>query len=236
MGSALDGSRARGIDVNHDHPVTSWSALITAPEEIAFFSAKVSQGLTFRDPKFADHKAGFLTSPLELAIYYHYAEPGDARAQARRYRDLVGDLTGRERMCLDLERAEGLTLGNLSLEWVEAWYDEMLGLQCGPSRLWIYTSKRQYNAICGGQPWPVGTSEVELWAPRYNMTADHEPEMPEPWKNRGWLIWQFSDGKIPPHAIAGVGLCDGNVWNGNRNALHTYVETTSAPPVPQLIT
>jgi hypothetical protein len=230
----MDGTRARGIDVNHDHPVTSWVALMAAPEDVAFIGAKVSQGATFTDQKFRDHRAGFLASNLELAIYFHYAEPGDARAQARRYRDLCGDLTGRERMCLDLERAPGLTLGNLSLDWVAAWYDELAGLQCGPARMWIYTSKNQYGFICGGKPWPYGTSEVELWNPRYSPQADLEPEVPPPWSDRGWLVWQFSDGETPPHAVPGVGLCDGNVWNGNRASLRSYVQASSvaAPPAP----
>jgi len=229
---ALDGTHARGIDVNHDHPVTSWTALQNAPEDIAFIGAKVSQGDKFSDPKFASHRIGFRSSNLELGVYFHYAEPGDARAQARRYRDIIGDLSSRERMCLDLERAPGLTLGNLSVDWVSTWYDELTNLQCDISRLWIYTSKRQWNNICGGKPWVYGTSDVELWVPRYSTNADLEPELPEPWKDRGWLIWQFSDSQTPPHAIAGVGLCDGNVWNGNRASLHSYVSTTSTPPAP----
>jgi GH25 family lysozyme M1 (1,4-beta-N-acetylmuramidase) len=233
MSSALDGTRARGIDVYHGHPVVSWSELEAAPENIALIGIKASEGMTFTDPKLLWHREGFRASTLDLAVYYHFAEPGDPRVQARRFVDIVGPLGPRERMCLDLERSP-LVVPNagLDLDWVDQFYDELAGGLCTDRRHFIYTSKNKWDEICGGKPWLFGTTEVELWAKRYSTGADLEPMLPEPWKDRGWHIWQFSDGVIPHHSIAGVGTCDGDVWNGNRDVLRGYIAASSTPALP----
>jgi GH25 family lysozyme M1 (1,4-beta-N-acetylmuramidase) len=228
MGSALDGTRARGLDVSHHRPVTSWSELALAPEAVAFVGVKVSEGNTFKDPKFLWHREGFRASSLELCLYYHFAEPGDAREQAKRFAGYIGPLDPRERLCLDLERSPAAATG-LSLKWVDDFYDELAGGVCTDRRPFIYTSKRQWDTICGGSSWLYGMTEVELWAPRYSSHADLEPLMPEPWKDRGWHVWQFSDGIIPVHSLAGVGTCDGDVWNGDRSSLRAYVAASVAP-------
>lgn len=235
MSSALDGVRARGIDVNHDHPVVSWSMLEAAPEQISFAGIKASQGNGFTDPKLLWHREGFRSSNLDLAIYYHYAEPGDPRAQARRFRDLLGDMDPRERMALDLERSPSVN-GIQSLDWVSDFYDELTGGLCTDRRSWLYGSKRKWDEICGvDTPWPFGTSDVDLWDPRYSTGMDLEPMLPAPWKDRGWNVWQFTDGIVTPHVIGGVGSCDGNVWNGNRQSLVTYAGA-SMRPAPQVVT
>jgi len=222
MSSALDGTRARGIDVNHDHPVVSWSALESAPEQIALIGVKASQGSTFTDPKLLWHREGFRSSNLDLAVYYHFAEPGDPRAQARRFRDLLGDLDRRERMALDWERSPALAAGNMNKDFVDDFYDELTGGLCTDRRLFIYASKNGWQRLCGGAAWDLA-SEVDLWDPRYSTGMDIEPLLPTPWADRGWLIWQFTDGVVTPHVIGGVGSCDGNVWNGNRESIATYV-------------
>jgi GH25 family lysozyme M1 (1,4-beta-N-acetylmuramidase) len=226
MSLALDGTRARGIDVNHDHPVVSWSALESAPEGIALIGIKASQGNSFTDPKLLWHREGFRASSLELAVYYHYAEAGDPRAQARRFRDLLGDLDPRERLALDLERSPAVSAIQ-SLDFVTDFYDELAGNLCTDRRSVFYGSKRKWDAICGVDVgWAYGTSEVDLWAPRYSTEMDLEPLLPSPWKDRGWNLWQFTDGVVTPHLIFGVGTCDGNVWNGNRESLVAYVRST----------
>ena len=230
-GQALDGTRARGIDVYHGHPVVSWSALESAPEEISFLGVKTSDGMSFTDPKLLWHREGFRSSTMEMAVYYHFAEPGDARAQARRYRDLLGDLDPRERLALDWERSPALAAGNMNKDFVDAFYDELMSGLCTDRRHFIYSSKNQWDRLCGGVAWDLA-ADIDLWAPRYSTGADLEPIMPAPWADRGWNIWQFSDGKIPPHQVGGVGVCDGNVWNGNRESLRAYVASSGAPPAP----
>lgn len=236
MGSALDGTRARGIDVYHGRPVRSFSALAAAPEKIAFMGVKASEGDAFADPKLAWHRDGFRASDMDLCLYYHFARPGDARAQARRFVSLVGPLEPRERLCLDLEVPIAASPA-AALEWLNAFYGELMGNLCSDRRPFLYTSDNKWDEICGGKPWLLGNTDVDLWAKRYSTHADLLPLIPTPWKDRGYHVWQFSDSVTPPHSIAGVGPCDGDVWNGDRASLRAYVHasmmpTPTAPPAP----
>jgi GH25 family lysozyme M1 (1,4-beta-N-acetylmuramidase) len=170
---------------------------------------------------------------MELCIYYHFARPGDARGQARRFVELVGPLEPRERLCLDLEAPIAATTAS-SLRWVDDFYSELMGGACSDRRPFLYTSKNKWDEICGkNKPWLLGTTDVDLWAKRYSSKAGLEPLIPAPWKDRGWHVWQFSDSKVPPHSIAGVGPCDGDVWTADRARLRAYVNASVivAPPV-----
>lgn len=235
MGSALDGTRARGIDVSHWRPVADWGALAAAPEAIAFLGVKASEGNSLEDPKLAWHRDGFRASAMELCIYYHFARPGDARAQARRFVDLVGPLEGRERLCLDLEQPPAAP-GAASLDWVNEFYSELCGDLCADRRPFLYTSKNKWDEICGkDRTWLLGMTDVDLWAKRYSTKAGLEPLLPAPWKDRGWHIWQFSDSRVPPHSVAGVGPCDGDVWHADRDDLRAYVHASMMPSPPSAL-
>lgn len=234
MGSALDGTRTRGIDVSHWRPVKSWAALAAAPEEISFIGVKATEGNSVSDPKLAWHRDGFRASGMDLCLYYHFARPGDAREQAKRFADVVGPLEPRERLCLDLESPIAGSPVK-SLRWVDDFYSELMGGACSDRRPFLYTSKNKWDEICGRDArWLTGSTDVELWAKRYSSKAGLEPLLPAPWKDRGYHIWQFSDSKVPPHSIAGVGPCDGNVWDGDRANLRAYMGASLIPVTNQV--
>ena len=147
----MQGPRARGLDVSHFHPVTDWDALVGSPAKPTMIGIKATEGPSFTDPRLEDHQQGFRASPMLLAIYYHFARSGDPREQARRFLAAVGPLEPRERVALDLEVSPAAG-PEASLAWVDAFYDE---LKQGASdrRPLIYTSKRQWDELCGGAAW-----------------------------------------------------------------------------------
>jgi len=212
-------SRAKGIDVSHWKSVKSWQDVYDSG--VRFVGIKTTEGNTYIDPKFKEHRAGARGQLFSLIIYYHYAKPGDSRRQAERLMDVVGQLRPHERLCLDLETSVTAKPQDTP-DWVTAFYETLLGEACRESKPFIYTSKRIWYGF-GNPEWALA-SEVDLWAPRYNADGI-EPTLPKPWEQRGWHIWQYSDGEFPEVITPGVGKCDVNFFNGDEAALEIYAKS-----------
>lgn len=212
-------SRAAGIDVNAYHPVTDFAAL--GASSISFVGVKATEGNTVTDKKFVHHRDELRQLPLDLVIFYHFARSGDPVYQANRLLHAIGSLRPNERVCLDLEVLPD-DPGSV-LAWVDAFYARVQRAYPATRQL-IYTSKRIWDSF-GSPAWPRAARSVDLWAPRYNSTQT-EPLVPAPWS--AWQIWQWTDGGEhgSSYNVAGVGECDGNLWNGDRDALKTWVAGT----------
>ncbi len=207
--------RAKGIDVNAWHPIKDYQAL--AGSNISFVGVKATEGNILTDKAFLAHRDGLRALPLDLVVFYHFCRSGRPETQAVRLLDAVGPLRPNERLCLDLEVLPD-DPGSV-LAWVDAFYGR-IRRACPGQRQLIYTSKRIWSMF--GNPSWAGAADIDLWAPRYNASG-HEPELPAPWSERGWHIWQFSDGDVVSYSAPGVGPCDANVWNGDRDALRAWV-------------
>lgn len=208
-------TRARGVDVNHYHPVTDWAAL--AGSGVSFVGIKATEGNTIIDASLNAHRDGARIQPFDLVIFYHFCRSGDPVYQASRLLNAVGPLRANERLCLDLEVLPD-DAGSV-LAWVEAFYARIQRAYPTTRQL-IYTSKRIWDSF-GAPAWPrASRGDVALWAPRYGA---NEPAMPTPWNN--WSAWQWTDGGEhgAPFTTPGVGTCDANYWNGDRDALKAWV-------------
>lgn len=214
--------RAAGIDVSHWKPVKDWGALRAAG--VSFVGIKASEGVTYVDPTFRRHQEEFRKHDFALGIFYHFARSGNPITQAERFLDVVGKLRANERVCLDLE-VSPMQRPILALEWVNTFYNIILGAACGPERPFIYTSKRFWRTI-GDPLWDLA-SEVDLWVPRYNAEGS-APAVPHPWTSCGWTIWQWTDGEYPEHVTPGVGKCDANWFKGDEAALRAYAAGRAA--------
>ncbi len=212
------GARAFGVDVSHYHPITNFAAARAAG--VSFVGIKATEGKSFKDPTFKDHRAGFRATPFKLGVFYHFARPGDPKDQANFLMDTVGPLLPMERLCLDFEDDKN-GLPTVDLKFIDAFFTTLMGGVCSDRPAMIYTSKRVWSQI-GNPQWSLAT-DVHLWAPRY---GSNEPDLPTPWK--AWTFWQYSEAET----VKGVpGLFDANYFNGDEAALDLYAKV-GAPPAP----
>jgi GH25 family lysozyme M1 (1,4-beta-N-acetylmuramidase) len=210
--------RALGVDVSHWKPVKNWSELYNSG--VRFFGAKATEGNKYVDPTLRTHRDESRRQPFLLSIFYHFARSGDPRAQANRLQDAVGDLRPNERLCLDLEVSPTDDPKD-ALDWVDKFFETLMGGACSDRRPLIYTSKRIWRMI-GDPAWDLA-SEVDLWSPRYNAQMI-EPIPALPWAAAGWSFWQWSDGETPPVVTPGIGRCDVNYFKGDEAALAEYAK------------
>ena len=208
--------RAQGVDCSHYHPITDAGAVLASG--ISFVGLKATQGNTFVDPTFTANRAAVRSQPFDLVVHYHFASPGDPVAQADRFVDVIGELRGNERLCLDLED-DKTDKPAVDLAWADKFYSRLLGGACSDRRPLIYTSRRVWLQL-KNPTWDLA-AEIDLWAPRY---GPDEPELPVPWKLHGWTFWQFSESANVP----GVdGPCDASCFYSDVTALQAYATLTS---------
>jgi lysozyme len=217
MGAVIDPSWARGIDVNHFHPVVDWDAL---PPGLAMFAAKAtddSRQLGFVDPTLAAHRDGARARGFDLVTYYHVAGPGDGAEAVQRVLAAVGKLAPNEGIALDIERGPA---SEITIDYVEAFYAELERQGACTGHDLGYWSAGVW-ALMGNPQW-ARASQVGLWAPRYK-SAGQEPKLPPPWG--AWTVWQWTDGGQTgdPYYCPGVGPCDASYFNGPRDALRAFV-------------
>jgi lysozyme len=215
----MGAGRALGVDVSHYHPISDFGKAMSAG--ISFVGIKTTEGKSFKDPKFKEHRSGVRSLPFQLCIYYHFARPGDPEGQANFLMDTVGELLPNERLCMDFEDdANGMP--TVDLKFIEAYYTKLMGGICADRPSLMYTSKRVWGQI-GNPTWTLAP-DVHLWVPRYDQ---EEPEIPAPWTS--WTFWQFSEAQ----SFDGIpGTFDANYFNGDEDALDAYAKLTSpiTPP------
>lgn len=163
-------NRARGIDVSHHQPTVDWSAVRASG--VSFAGIKATEGLTYVDPKLKTNREGSRAQGFKLGLYYHFARPGSAKAQAEHLFRAVGPLAPNERFVLDFEEGSPIITPARTLAWIE----EFLTALRQPRAI-LYTSARVWKMF-GNPDWSAAPY-VDLWLPRYNSTE--EPEIPKPW-------------------------------------------------------
>lgn len=86
-------------------------------------------------------------------------------------------------------------------------------------RPFIYTGYYNWRDIWGNPKW---SAEYDLHIAAYN---DVGPYIPDPWKAKGWLFWQFTD----RYPLGVVGAFDGNFFNGTLESLYRWM----GKPMPE---
>lgn len=232
-----------GIDVSRVQTIADPEAVYRAGFRFAF--AKVSEGLTYCDPRALDHMRRLRDAGLYVGTYgFARVQAGDPRAQARQAVDgcaAVG--VGTEhvvRPVLDLETAPDGWSADAMLAFADAWLDEVRLTGALPV-LYTYTS---FAHRLSGTPTAKAAlacllDETPLWLAQYRSTTSawaptSEADMPRvPWR---WDLLQYSgDGGYPVPGIPGA--TDRNLFRGDESALRAWFGLpVEAEPEPIAIT
>lgn len=97
--------RVRGIDVSHHQGPIDWRAVAGAGVRFAYL--KATEGTSFTDPRYADHRADALDAGLRVGGYHYYALCTPGADQGAHFADVLGDVAGRRHLppVVDLELA-----------------------------------------------------------------------------------------------------------------------------------
>ncbi|HEV3059727.1 MAG TPA: glycoside hydrolase family 25 protein [Vicinamibacterales bacterium] len=211
---------AQGFDVSHYQQSVDWQRAYDSGMRLV--GIKSTQGNTFVDPKFSDHRAGSRTVPFILRFFYHFAVPGiDPAAQADHMLDVCGSLLQSENLCLDFEaRDKDTQRPTLDVNFATAFFSRLLGNASQIKKPFLYVSTEYWGEL-GNPLWPLA-SDVDLILKRYAPTPGAPPA---PWSTH--TIWQKSQTGTVPGIVGKVDLDE---FNGDEDALTAYVASGASSP------
>ena len=194
-----------GIDVSHFQGDIDWEKIKKAG--ISFVYDKATQGTGFTDPEYHKNKIGAENSGIAHGAYHFYISDADPKAQALHFISTIDHQPGNLPPVLDLEQGgikENLDIPKFQ-EAVFTWL-KLVEDSLGQKPI-IYTNHPFGDQYLNH----TGFSDHPLWIAEYGVNT---PKIPEPWKEKGWLIWQRSDrGKVE----GAVGDVDHDLFNPNKS-------------------
>ena len=130
-----------------------------------FVIVKFTQGTDYINP-YANQQYSGAKSAKKLLGAYHYAEGGNAKAEAQYFVKKLGDRIGDCILALDWEGNQNPTFGTgKDVTWCKAWLDEVYRLT--GVRPLIYMSK----SVCRKWNWKAVAAFYKLWCAQYASNA-----------------------------------------------------------------
>lgn len=206
----------KGIDVSYYQGTIDWPKVKASGR--AFAIARVSDGATFDDPKFAQNWSGMKSAGILRGVYQFFRPAQDPVKQADLLVDAIEKL-GREPTDLppvmDVETADGQTATTVRAN-MKKWLDRVEA-RIGRKPI-IYTAAFMSGTI------GTGWTAYPLWVANYGVTC---PQMPSDWTK--WKFWQSSSTGSVPGIAGGVDL---DQWNGTLQELIDWANPSPPPPPP----
>lgn len=169
-----------GVDVASYQSKLKPSAMTTTQ----FVIVKFTQGTHYLNP-YADRQYGGAKSAGKLLGAYHYAEGGNAKAEAQYFVKALGSRVGECILALDWEGMQNSKFGSgQDVTWCLTWLNEVYRLT--GSRPLIYMSK----SVCRKYNWSAVAQNYGLWCAQYgsNGTTDYKNF---PWTDsNGFGAWK----------------------------------------------
>lgn len=180
----------RGIDASHHQGPIDWPRVADAG--ISFAYLKATEGTTYTDPRFAEHRSAAKRAGIDVAGYHYFQLCSDGAAQAEHFVDVLGD-DGDLPPALDLELvgscADPPPAADLLAE-VRAFLavvDRHTGRR---TLVYLYPD---FEARFG---FADDLADHPQWVRRL---GDDEPRRP-------WAVWQYDDAGTVPGIAGGVDL------------------------------
>lgn len=149
-----------------------------------FIVVKFTQGIDYINP-YADRQYSQSKAAGKLLGAYHYAEGGDAKAEAQYFVRSLGNRVGECILALDWEGTQNPKFGTgQDVAWCLAWLNEVYRLTS--VRPLIYMSK----SVCRKYNWSPVAGQYPLWCAQYgsNAATDYQSN---PWTDsNGFGAWK----------------------------------------------
>lgn len=193
------------IDLSHFNSVTDFNA--AKADGIVGVIHKASEGTNYTDPKYMMHHSAALAAGLWWGAY-HFGTGDDGAAQADYFLSVVNP-GANDLLVLDFEpNTQG---ASMTLEGAEQFVTRV---QAATGRWPGFYSGSLVKQLLGENQNPT-LANCWFWLSEYGSVA----HVPANWPT--WTLWQYTDGNFgpEPHAVAGVGNCDRDQFNGDIDGL-----------------
>lgn len=206
----------KGVDVSYYQGSIDWSQAKGAG--VKFAIARVSDGTTFEDPKFAPNWSGMKAQGIIRGVYQFFRPGQDPIKQADLLVDTITKLGTQPTdlpPVMDIESVDGQSTSTIRAN-MKKWLDRV-EQRVGRKPI-IYTAAFMSGTI------GTGWTAYPLWVANYGVSC---PTMPSDWTK--WKFWQSgSTGKV-----AGIsGNVDMDVWNGTLQELIDWADPPKPNPPP----
>jgi lysozyme len=215
------GATIKGVDVSYYQGTINWTKVKAAGIDFAF--VRVSDGDTFKDPKFAANWSGTKAAGVIRGAYQFFRPSQSISEQAQLMISAIGTYTpGDLPPVLDVEVTGNLSPATVAAN-VRTWVDKVhTALGVTPI---IYTGMYFWRDQVGN---PHSFDTNPLWIAQYTSEC---PDLPTTWAK--WQFWQYADqGSVS--GITGSGL-DMDRFNGTLADLQAFANGggTATPLVTQ---
>lgn len=205
----------KGLDISYYDDVTDWTKVAQGH---GFAIARVSDGIGFKDPKFAAYWAGMKQAGLVRGVYQFFRASQDPIAQAD-YLLTTVSMLGSDPTDLppvaDVEVLDGQSAATLRTN-LQKWLDHV-EQKIGRKPI-IYTGPSFGTSNLG-----TSFNGYPLWVANWGVSC---PSMPANWT--GWKFWQTSaTGTVS--GISGTGNVDLDTWNGTLKELIDWANPSPPP-------
>lgn len=194
---AIGSKEIWGIDVSYWNGDVIWESVVEAGARFAII--KSSEGIQYKDPRFARNYSECKRLALPCSSYHFYRFFSDPLQQADNFLQCGFDYSQKSTLppVIDIEWQDNNGASNSTINTnrathlanIKKWLDKVESAT-GRKPI-IYTQQSFWNGLLGT---PDGFDAYPLWAVDY---ARHTtPQMPGKWSE--WTLWQYSaSGKIP---------------------------------------
>jgi len=204
-----------GIDISH-HQNNEIDSIIKSTDSLSFVICKATEGVTYTDPKFSKNWKTIKEHNFLRGAYHFYRCEDDPLTQATFFLETISDIKHTDiPPIIDFE--EGGIDQSQSVEKIQSALQIFLNeiekqLKCKPI---IYTDLNTGNKYLNKSDF----SDYPLWIANYN--GKNSPDLPDTWKNAGWLIWQ----KNSTYKINSLNN-DFDVFNGNLSDFKDFIKNS----------
>ncbi len=214
--TCADGVTTFGVDVSYHQGKIDWDRAKAAGVEFALI--RLSDGKSFRDPKFATNWAGAQAAGIIRGAYQFFRPAQSATAQADMMIAAIGThVPGDLPPVIDVEVTGGLAAAQIAAG-VRTWVDRVQGA-LGVTPI-VYSGSYFWRDQVGGAK---AFASNPLWIAQFTTRC---PNLPLPWTR--WDFWQYSD----RGSIAGIGTVDLDRFNGSVEDLRAFALAQQSVSLP----